>query len=254
MGAKQTLVLCLIRSIEWVVNNPCISLILQVANRLRGMARRKGREKPQRSSSRAFEGLSLAFICDGNRRFLRKYRIKARNNKQEGVEKIREMIEFGYKNRLRELSFFCFALKNFKRPGREVSELMSLVTSGEHGLLDSPIAIRVKVYGRLELLEAPVREEFNRLQEVSKDNRDIVVNIFFSYSAEDEIRSGGGFDGKVDLLVRTSGEKRLSDFMLRGAASGTHIFFARCLWPELTPMHVYLLLIKHVLEVKYLIN
>lgn len=211
-------------------------------------------KKILKSRSNLFKGLNVAFICDGNRRYLKRYSVDQDFVKNQGILKIKEIIEFGYKNKINELSFFCFAIKNFSRPKKEIDELMNLVKQNADNVYESSIKPKFKIYGRLDLLENDVREKLVKLEKKTEENSDIIVNIFFAYSSEDEILRGGGFEGKVDLLIRSSGEKRISDFMLKEVASGTHIFFANSLWPELTMLGVYLILFKHIIEIKYLNN
>lgn len=207
-----------------------------------------------RSRLGVFKGMSVAFICDGNRRYVRKHGMKDDFTRDEGIRKIYEFIDFGYRYGLKEVSFFCLALNNLRRAPEEVRGLMRIVTHKVQSPKDMDIRPRFRIYGRMELLEEDVRNRLASIEEESKNNTDIVVNIFFAYSAEDEINRGVLFDSHVDVLVRTGEVRRLSNFMIRQVAKGTSLFFAKALWPELTTAHLFLILLKHKLETKYLLN
>lgn len=81
-------------------------------------------------------------------------------------------------------------------------------------------------------------------------NTDIDMSIFFAYGARDEIENGVVFEKDVDLLVRTSGERRLSDFMLRQCANNTIISFVNECWPRLSVLKMYFLVYKANFEMK----
>lgn len=279
---KQRVMICGIELIEWSINSPCAMYLIcfmvgtygRISNsiyRIIGAVICRIRSEPyfsnvntsgvckdkniiSRTWPNILENMSVAFICDGNRRYMNKLGLRDNFMRKEGLKKIYEFIEFGYHNRLKEVSFFCFALRNFKRPRNEVDGLMAIIKNKDHKAESSKLKPKFRVYGRLELLEEEVRNELCRLEEETKENLDIVVNIFFAYSAEDEISSGILFNSHVDLVIRTGGVRRLSDFMLRQVASGTAVFFSEALWPEFTVVHLYLILLKHHLENKYLLS
>nr|AGE96330.1 undecaprenyl pyrophosphate synthetase [Encephalitozoon cuniculi] len=207
-----------------------------------------------RSRLGIFKNMNIAFICDGNRRYARKLGLEDSFIKDKGLQKIYEFIEFGCFYGIKEISFFCFALSNFKRSPEEVNKLMGLVKQKIERPKEIGIGPKFRVYGRLDLLEEDVRKRLMDIEEESKNNTSIIVNIFFAYSAEDEITRGIQFNSHVDILIRTSNTKRLSNFMIRQVAKGTSVFFAKALWPELTTAHLFLILLKHRLENKYLLG
>ncbi|KAG5860389.1 undecaprenyl pyrophosphate synthase [Encephalitozoon hellem] len=208
----------------------------------------------QRSKLGIFKDMNIAFICDGNRRYMKKLGQKDKFKKDEGLHKIYEFINFGYFYGFKEISFFCFALNNLKRSPDEVNGIMEIVKRKTKEPKEISIMPRFRVYGRLDLLEKDVRDRLVDLERESKSNTDITVNIFFAYSSEDEINNGIQFDSHVDILIRTGDTRRLSNFMIRQVARGTSVFFAKPMWPELTTAHLFLILLKHKLEDKYLLN
>lgn len=271
---KQRLVVCAVEAIEWTVNSTYVMGVLCLVARVymgvsrsvcgflgikdrmsgSGDSKQRGPHDGRGSGKGIFRDMSVAFICDGNRRYMRKLGVEDDFTREQGIRKIHELIELGCSNRFREVSFFCFALKNFQRKKNEVDGLMEIVKHRNHGVGETRLRPRFKVYGRLDLLEEEVRNEFVRIERETEANRDITVNIFFAYSAEDEISRGISFDSSVDLLIRTGHVRRLSDFMLRQVSRGTAVFFADVLWPEFTATHLYLILLKHHLENRYLLN
>lgn len=211
-------------------------------------------ESNRRSRLRIFRGMNVAFICDGNRRYMKKLGLEDRFTKDEGLRKVYEFINFGYFYGLEEVSFFCFALNNLKRAPDEVNGMMEAVKRKVKKPKEAGIRPRFRIYGRLDLLEEDVRNRLMDIERESRNNTDIIVNIFFAYSSEDEINRGIQFNSRVDILVRTGDTKRLSNFMIRQVAKGTSVFFAKPLWPELTTIHLFLILLKHRLEDRYLLN
>ncbi|KAM0672715.1 cis-prenyltransferase [Ordospora colligata] len=198
--------------------------------------------------------MNIAFICDGNRRYMKKHGFKDPFERDDGLNKIYEFIQFAYIYGIREVSLFCFAIKNFRRKSSEVDGIMNIITNKFKTPEEKEIRIKAKIriYGRLDLVKQDVRDKLILIQNETQHNQDIIVNIFFAYSAEDEIIQGVKFNSNVDILIRTGNEKRLSDFMIRQVAQGTSVFFAKPLWPEMSTIHLFLILLKHKLEDRYL--
>ncbi|KAF9764576.1 Dehydrodolichyl diphosphate synthase [Nosema granulosis] len=201
-----------------------------------------------------FNTLKIAFIADGNRRYLKNNNLSEESVKSQGICKIYEIAMLCSKLGVKEVGFYCFSIKNFSRPKSEIKNIMSVISDGKYKYKAENLNIKFKVYGRLNLLQKDVQNELVDLIASTRNNKDITVNLFIAYSTTDELENGIVFDGDVDLLVRTSGEKRLSDFLVRQCSTGTHIFFASPLWPELTIVHCILILIKYKLEIKFFKN
>lgn len=198
--------------------------------------------------------LKIAFIADGNRRYLKNNNLSEESVKSQGIYKIYEITRLCEKLGVKEVGFYCFSIKNFNRPKSEIKNIMSVISDGKYKFQVDNLKMRFRVYGRLNMLSKEVQKELNDLVESTKNNKDITVNLFIAYSTSDELENGILFDEDVDLLVRTSGEKRLSDFLIRQCARGTNIFFASPLWPELSILHLFLILIKYKLEMKFFIS
>lgn len=167
-----------------------------------------------------------------------------------GADKISEIIKFAYFNNFRDVSFFCFSLKNFKRPKNEVDEIMDHIK--KYKMLDYSIPVRFQVYGKLDMLDGQVRETLERYAKETRDTNGMTVNIFVGYACSEDGTNPSKFDKDVDLLVRTSGEKRLSDFMVSQVARGTAVDFVNPYWPEFSMVHLWLVCFKYILEERYL--
>ncbi|KAF7683512.1 Dehydrodolichyl diphosphate synthase [Astathelohania contejeani] len=190
----------------------------------------------------------VAFIMDGNRRYGRKHGLTC--CKEPGCTKMYEMIKVCYLMGIKEVSFYAFSLKNFARPAEEIEAMMNMIIKHkEHEI--KGIKAQIRIIGRMDLLDDNVRNTMQEIVERTRNNEDINVNIYFAYSAKNEIECGVSVLGntnikhRVDILVRTSGERRLSDFMLKECASGTRVEFVECLWPEFSILHLILLFLKY---------
>lgn len=256
---KQRLVVLLIKLIEAVVNCRALIPVLSfLSNRFQRSLLRGCSSK--RIS--IFQNLSVAFIADGNRRWHRmrskstggavsSSSLPVKNDKiDSGFRKIEEIIKFAYFNSLKEVSFFCFAVKNFKRPANEVNEIMDYIRDSRP--LEHSLPIKLQIYGDMSLLRPDVQDSLKLFEERTKSNTGMTVNLFISYNSSNDEHSPNRFNKRVDILIRTSGEKRISDFMVRQVASGTAVDFVAPYWPELSLLHLNLILCKYLLEEKYL--
>lgn len=187
---------------------------------------------------------SVAFIMDGNRRYSRKLNISDIDAKTVGFKKMLEICEYCRFLGLKEASFFAFSLANFKRDKSEVDGIMNLIKSKKDEL--HKVKTKINIYGRSDMIEQEIREIFKEIQDNYIDD-EFKINIFFAYSSMDDIDTLS-YKESVDLLVRTSGEKRLSDFMLYQCANGTSIFFCNSLWPRFSVLQLWLIIYKCEME------
>lgn len=187
--------------------------------------------------------INIAFIADGNRRYLKKHNKNIQQTKQKGISKINEIINLCTKLNLKEVSFFCFSINNFKRPTIEIENILQIFKYNK-----TITNCKIKIYGNLNLLPKNIAINLVELEQRTEINKGIIVNLFIAYSTNDEINSYIRFNKKVDLIVRTSGEKRLSDFLVLNVCNGARVLFIDCLWPEVSVCHVLLVLIMYRLE------
>ena len=196
----------------------------------------------------------VAIIMDGNGRWALK-RNKPRNfGHQEGLKNISSLIDFAKKNKIKFLTLFVFSLDNWKRSKKEVTFLFGLLEK----FLDKNInelikkKIKIKSIGEKKKLSKKLVDKIKKVEKSSSINYDITVNLAFNYSSKIEIIESfkksikqkkritvnsvknNLYTKKIpdpELLIRTGGQNRLSDFML-WQMSYTEIFFLKKLWPD----------------------
>ncbi|XP_028028591.1 dehydrodolichyl diphosphate synthase complex subunit DHDDS [Bombyx mandarina] len=205
----------------------------------------------------------IAFIMDGNRRYAKKNSVDKSTGHHKGFDKLSETLKWCLDLGIPEVTVYAFSIENFKRSKEEVDALMELAREKFQNLLDEidqidEWGVRVHVAGRLSLLPEHLRSLVSKVMLATKDNNRLCLNIAYAYTGRDEISraasriidgvkenkiSPENIDeelisqsldlGEPELLVRTSGEVRLSDFML-WQISNTVLYFTDVLWPEFT--------------------
>ncbi|MDX1581364.1 MAG: isoprenyl transferase [Alphaproteobacteria bacterium] len=203
----------------------------------------------------------VAIIMDGNGRWAQARGKPRIFGHRQGVEAVRRTVRAAREVGLGYLTLYAFSSENWGRPPEEVEDLMGLLRH----YLKSEIAelhesgIRLNVVGNLSLLAPDIRALIEGSMEKTRDNKDMVLTIALSYGARDEIaRAARALAEQVskgqlapeeiteqaleaelythgipdpDLLIRTSGEQRLSNFMLWQCAYTEFVFMEEC-WPE----------------------
>ncbi|HIZ85154.1 MAG TPA: di-trans,poly-cis-decaprenylcistransferase [Candidatus Coprenecus stercoravium] len=194
----------------------------------------------------------VAIIMDGNGRWA-KMRGKERVfGHHEGTESVRACTEYAVEKGIRYLSFFAFSEENWSRPDAEVSELMHLMAVSI--LNERPVFkknnIRFVVIGNRSRLSEALNEDIDEAMEETSANTGLTLIVFLSYSGKWDIEQAAGrfaasgapeghFSDYLatagipdpDLLIRTSGEQRISNFMLWQCAY-TEFYFTPVLWPD----------------------
>jgi undecaprenyl diphosphate synthase len=198
--------------------------------------------------------LHVAIIMDGNGRWARGRGLPRTAGHRAGVEAARAVLEAAPDLGVTALTLFAFSSDNWRRPAPEVRALMSLMRqylrSDLRQLIES--GTRLSVIGRRDRLPAGLAEEIARVERASAAGCRLHLRIAIDYSARDAIaraaegwreppsraefgrRLAGGEDagaGDVDLLIRSGGEKRLSDFLLWESAYA-ELCFLDTLWPD----------------------
>ncbi len=209
----------------------------------------------------------MAIIMDGNGRWAKqrgKLRIFGHEN---GVKSVRETVENCAKIGIEYLTLYAFSTENWKRPKLEVDTLMNLLVSSLKKELKTlnKNNIRLNAIGRIESLPPKAHEELLEVIEKTSGNSAMVLTLALSYGAREEIRhavqeisfkvknniiSPGDIDDAiinshlythnlpdVDLLIRTSGEHRISNFLLWQIAYA-ELFFTDVFWPDFRGEHL----------------
>ncbi len=204
----------------------------------------------------------IAIIMDGNGRWARRRRLPRVAGHRAGVGPVRTTVETCARLGIRVLTLYAFSTENWKRPRAEVDTLWRLL----HYYLRKELpdlqknGIRLQVIGRVAALPSLVREELEAVVEATASNRRLLVNLAINYSGRSEIvdavnslletaRREGKMDTlrvdeesiaarlytsslpEPDLLIRTSGEMRISNFLLWQIAY-SEIYVTDVLWPD----------------------
>jgi undecaprenyl diphosphate synthase len=209
----------------------------------------------------------IAFIMDGNGRWARKRHLPRVEGHRAGIKAVRETIETSGRLGLEAITLYAFSTENWKRPRHEVMTLMGLLKEFVNRELDrfQRNNMRFKPIGRIDQLEASVQDHLTRAVEATTECTGTLVQIALNYSGRQEITdllretarrasageleedcideawvskhltTGGTPD--PDLLVRTSGEQRLSNFLLWQLAY-SEIYFAKVLWPDFSRLEL----------------
>lgn len=205
----------------------------------------------------------VAIIMDGNGRWAKKKLLNRVKGHEKGAETVRRIVRTCRELGIRYLTLYAFSTENWQRPKMEIQALMILLTrflqSEEAEMMDN--RIRLSMIGQLERLPDNVRGELRRVMEKTRHNDAMVLTLALSYGAREEIvrmarnlaqqAVRGELDPLAiseetvnahlytahmpdpDLLVRTSGEMRISNFLLWQIAYA-EIAVTRTLWPDFT--------------------
>jgi undecaprenyl diphosphate synthase len=196
----------------------------------------------------------VAIIMDGNGRWAKKRHLPRALGHKKGVEALRDIVRAASDFGLEALSLYAFSSENWKRPEDEVSDLMGLMRQFIKSDLEEFVAngVRLKIIGNYKALAPDIVEMLeDALARTAHNNRTVAVAL--NYGAQDELvraAQAAAADGAIsadaieahldtaglpplDLLIRTSGEQRLSNFMLWQAAYA-ELWFTDTLWPDFT--------------------
>ena len=216
----------------------------------------------------------IAIIMDGNGRWAKERHLPRTAGHREGVERVTEIVEAAYNLNIQYLSLYAFSTENWKRPKEEVGALMKLLISYIKRELDKihKNNIRIQTMGDIYKLPKSVVEQVEMAIEKTKNNTGMVLNIGLNYGGRDEIiravkniladvKKGKLKEEDIntdvfskylytselpdpDLLIRPSGELRLSNFMLYQVAY-TEFYFPEIYWPDFKPKYLYEAIIEY---------
>jgi len=202
----------------------------------------------------------LAIIPDGNRRWAKQHGLPLIEGHRLGIDKLRDVLKWCRNLNIRMVTFWGFSMENFDRDKDEVQLLMRLFEQKIEEVKREEVhkyKIRVRVFGRRELLPAKVREKIEKFEKETEGYSDYYANILLAYGGKQEIIDACNFlledcrKGKLtsvteenfpkylstgelpdpDLIIRTSGEQRLSGFM-PWKTTYSELYFCPKLWPD----------------------
>ncbi len=205
----------------------------------------------------------IAIIPDGNRRWAKKRGMSLAEGYDKGIRKIGDVLKWCKASGVHTLSMWGFSTDNAKRNPEEIRKLFGLFKKYLYEIIEESrkkggggnktYDVRVRFLGRRELFPAEIREAMGRIEDYTKDNKTYRLNLLLGYGGREEIvdavnaliREGArSVDEEAisrhlytagmedpDLVIRTSGEQRLSG-LLPWQATYSELYFSRKLWPD----------------------
>jgi len=197
----------------------------------------------------------IAIIMDGNRRWAKKNKISKSLGHYEGAKNLRKIVEECLKINLKFLTVYAFSTENWSRSEEEVNDLMSLLNKflSDESKLFNEKKIKLNILGDISRFPSDIQDKVTSLSNETKNNNSLTLNIALNYSSRDEIINAVNriindknqsiskevfikylYTADIpdpDLIIRTSGEYRLSNFLLWQAAY-SELYFTKKLWPE----------------------
>lgn len=203
----------------------------------------------------------VAIILDGNGRWAKKKRMPRNYGHTQGSKVVEKICEIAYKMGIQYLTVYAFSTENWKRPKEEVDALMKLLRTYLETSIKTSMKnnMRVRIIGDKSQLTPEILKSISELEEASKDNTGLKFQVAINYGSRDEMLraiKALSMDVKTnkteidhideksfeqyldtngipdpDLLIRTSGEQRLSNFLLWQLAY-TEFYFTDVLWPD----------------------
>jgi tritrans,polycis-undecaprenyl-diphosphate synthase [geranylgeranyl-diphosphate specific] len=212
----------------------------------------------------------VGVILDGNRRFAKSKGLMPWIGHQYGADKVREFLHWCYEAGIQGVTLYAFSTENFSRSKREVDEIFSIVKERYREIIEDPLIhkykVRVKAIGRLSLLPSRVRDSIKKVEKTTEKYDQHFLNIAISYGGRMELVDAFKeiateiSDGKLapeqiderlvnghlytaglpdpDLIIRTSGEERLSGFLLWQAAY-SELYFCDVYWPSFRKIDLF---------------
>jgi undecaprenyl diphosphate synthase len=174
-----------------------------------------------------------AIIMDGNGRWAQARGLPRSAGHRAGAAAVRRTIESAPSFGITALSLYAFSADNWRRPRAEVQMLMRLLRTYLRDETARCIeqGVRLEVIGRRDRLPASLCMAIERAEAATAAGRTLDLRLAIDYSARDAIARGDWPLPDVDLLIRTGGEQRLSDFLLRECAYA-ELYFTACAWPD----------------------
>jgi len=198
----------------------------------------------------------IAIIMDGNGRWALKKNKPRNYGHKMGLKNIKNIIELCVKKKIKFLTLYVFSVDNWKRSKKEVSFLFNLLTNYLKKNLNYLVKknIRVKFLGENKKLKQSLIQYIKKVEKITSKNYSTTINLAFNYSSKIEILNSANASRKKtkkitmnlinknlytntmpdpEILIRTGGYSRLSDFLLWQIAY-SEIFFIKKLWPDFT--------------------
>lgn len=208
----------------------------------------------------------IGVIMDGNGRWAKKRGLPRKMGHRAGAEVFKTIARYANKRGIRFMTMYVFSTENWKRPSDEVASIVELLRNYlnevERYKDDN---IRIRIMGEKSAFDEDIRQKMDRVEKNSAHNTGMTLNLAINYGGRDEIvhtarqlasmvKAGAlqpeditedlfsqnlyaGDEPDVDLIIRPSGEYRLSNFLIWQSAYAEYVFMDEVLWPDFKPAH-----------------
>ena len=192
----------------------------------------------------------IAFIMDGNGRWGKRKKRGRNFGHFKGVDTVKKVVKNSIKLKIPILTFYVFSSENWKRPKQEIFFLFKLIENYFSKEISNIInqGIRINIFGEIGKLPSNIKSILRKTIQQTRKNKKIIVNLAINYGSKKEILNAIKKTKKVsvknfeknlytkkmpdpDILIRTGGHQRLSNFMLWQLAYA-ELFFLKKLWPD----------------------
>ncbi len=196
----------------------------------------------------------VAFIMDGNGRWGKKKKRGRNYGHLQGVKTVEKIVQFSLRLKIPIITFYVFSTENWKRPHTEVNFLFNLIGSYFKKEIKNVVnnGIKINILGSTSSFSSPLRKILKDTIKKTERNKKLIVNLALNYGSKHEIKNAlvklnekrssiseskiskhlyTGKQPDPDILIRTGGQKRLSNFMLWQLAY-SELYFLDKLWPD----------------------
>ncbi len=202
--------------------------------------------------------LNVAMIMDGNRRWAKDRNLPSYKGHEYGAEKIKDVLNYAKKNNWKSLTLFTFSTDNFNRDQKEIEFIFKLFVKYFKDLKNEIQKIgdtKIRFLGRIQLFPEEIQIICKEIEELTKNNSEYILQFCFGYGGrleiedaiknivdkgyskeeitQDLIKENLYSDIEPDIVIRTSGEKRLSNFLTFQSVY-SEWFFLDVHWPSIT--------------------
>jgi tritrans,polycis-undecaprenyl-diphosphate synthase [geranylgeranyl-diphosphate specific] len=203
----------------------------------------------------------LGIIMDGNRRFAKRLTAKPWKGHEWGAKKLDNVLEWCKEYDIKELTLYTFSIQNFNRPKEEFDYLMKIFASNFDRVKEDKRIyenkIKINVIGRLWMFPENIQKRMYDIMEATKDHNQYIINFAMAYGGQEEVvdaaikiaekvksgeiniedineevfRKNLYLESEPDLIIRTGGEKRSSNFLAFQGAYSEYMYIEK-MWPE----------------------
>tara|TARA_B100001057_G_scaffold338907_1_gene339672 strand:- start:772 stop:1455 length:684 start_codon:yes stop_codon:yes gene_type:complete len=212
----------------------------------------------------------IALILDGNKRWAKRNNLSNLSGYSKGFENIKNLVTYALSKKISNLTIFALSSENFNRSSiKIIYEIIYNNFSQTFNDLVKEKGVKIKIFGNRKKLPHKILKIFQKIEEKSLKNKNLNLNIAFNYGFKDEIRNiitniiNGEVNIKLDkeenidnlfylgstndpdILIRTGGYKRLSNFIMYNLTY-TELFFTETLWPDFSEKELDLIINQYL--------